>query len=421
MTRYIKSFQNAEAIQEAVNNEELLKPYVAYNETTATIDYNTKINYTKEPLTFEIISGGTICWKANNSAYTVTLEYSKNGGEWTEITSNTGTSAPTITVESGDTVQFRGNNATLATSGSRYNTFSGTTCTANLSGNIMSLLKKDNFSTADTLQSAYTFNGLFQYCKRLRDASNLVLPATTLATGCYSYMFYGCTSLTTVPELPATTLALNCYSQMFEGCTLLTTAPELPATTLARNCYYRMFSNTNVLPDCSNIDFTSATVVASGGLQGLFSGTKVTDNDLRQILPINHSTNNYYLPATTLANSCYYGMFSGCTGLTTAPELPASTLAINCYQRMFQYCEKLTTAPELPATTLAYGCYRDMFNGCTNLNHIECLATDISASDCLTNWVSGVASTGTFVKDASMTSWTEGTSGIPTGWTVEEN
>ena len=32
------------------------------------------------------------------------------------------------------------------------------------------------------------------------------------------------------------------------------------------------------------------------------------------------------LPATTLANYCYQYMFSGCTFLTTAPELPATTL-----------------------------------------------------------------------------------------------
>jgi len=50
-------------------------------------------------------------------------------------------------------------------------------------------------------------------------------------------MFYGCTGLTTAPELPATTLASNCYSSMFNGCTGLTTAPELPATTLPDSCY----------------------------------------------------------------------------------------------------------------------------------------------------------------------------------------
>ena len=32
----------------------------------------------------------------------------------------------------------------------------------------------------------------------------------SMATYCYSYMFYGCTSLTTAPSLPATTLADYC-------------------------------------------------------------------------------------------------------------------------------------------------------------------------------------------------------------------
>jgi hypothetical protein len=54
------------------------------------------------------------------------------------------------------------------------------------------------------------------------------------------------------------------------------------------------------------------------------------------------------------------------------------------------------------------------------LNYIKMLATDISATDCLTNWVSGVASSGTFVKDLNMTTLSNGTSGIPSGWTVED-
>ena len=38
------------------------------------------------------------------------------------------------------------------------------------------------------------------------------------------------------------------------------------------------------------------------------------------------SVENLSLPATTLAQSCYNNMFSGCTSLTTAPELPATTV-----------------------------------------------------------------------------------------------
>ena len=270
------------------------------------------------------------------------------------------------------------------------------------------------------------------------------LPVTTLADSCYYCMFYGCTNLTTAPKLPATTLASNCYSSMFYGCTNLTTSPELPATTLAYRCYYGMFAGTDILPDCSNIDFASSTVVASRGLSGLFYGTKVTDNDLERLLPKNNN-GRFYLPVTTLADSCYYCMFYGCTNLTTAPKLPATTLASNCYNGMFQNCTNLTTPPELPATTLASDCYSSMFYGCTNLttapelpatslvdscyysifyscnklNYIKMLATDISAFNCLNTWVYNVSSTGTFIKNAAMSNLPTGSSGIPDGWTVQ--
>lgn len=176
--------------------------------------------------------------------------------------------------------------------------------------------------------------------------------------------------------LPATTLTDYCYSNMFEGCTNLTTAPQLPATTLANNCYDSMFWN------CSNL------------------------------------TTAPELPATTLAQSCYANMFGGCTSLTEAPVLPATTLADNCYNSMFYNCTSLTTAPVLPATTLTQDCYNTMFYNCTRLNSITCLATNISASGCTNWWVLGVASSGTFVKNAAMNDWTTGANGIPSGWTV---
>jgi hypothetical protein len=65
-------------------------------------------------------------------------------------------------------------------------------------------------------------------------------------------MFYGCTSLTTAPELPATTLASYCYQSMFLGCISLTTAPELPATTLRSGCYRNMFDN------CTSLNYIKA-------------------------------------------------------------------------------------------------------------------------------------------------------------------
>ena len=502
----------------------LTASYSGFTATGNVTAYQAAFDPSAEPLTFKISSGGTINWTASDTSITKTIDYKLNNGGWTSITSNTGSSAPTITVNPGDKLQFRGNNAQYSNSSSKYNSFSGSTASFEAEGNIMSLIYGDDFKNRLTISSDYVFAGLFRYCTKLVSAENLVLPATTLASHCYNYMFdrctslttapvlpattlashcyncmftyctslttapelsattladycyyqmfrdctslttapelpattlasycyqymfNGCTKLTTAPELPATTLANSCYSNMFESCTSLTTAPELPATTLASYCYQNMFygctslttapalpanrladycyygmlDGTNVLPDCSNIDFASSTVVASGGLKGLFSGTKVTDNDLERLLPKNDN-GRYYLPATTLASNCYSSMFSNCKSLTTAPELPATTLADYCYQNMFKGCSKLTTAPELPATKLADSCYYSMFKGCKSLNYIKCLATNISASNCTYDWVYNVASTGTFVKNPNMTSWTTGTKGIPANWTVEDN
>jgi len=124
------------------------------------------------------------------------------------------------------------------------------------------------------------------------------------------------------------------------------------------------------------------------------------------------------LPATTLADDCYANMFLGCTKLTTAPALPATSLAGGCYSGMFAYCENLTTAPVLPATTLADYCYSNMFNGCTKLNSVTCLATDISASEATSDWLVDVAATGTFTKAAGMSGW--GAGDIPSGWTTKD-
>ena len=179
--------------------------------------------------------------------------------------------------------------------------------------------------------------------------------------------------------LPATTLAEYCYSEMFRGCTSLKNTPKLPTITLADRCYSSMFYR------CASL------------------------------------TTAPELPATTLTLSCYASMFRYCTSLTTAPELPATELANLCYSNMFYGCSNLTTAPELPATTLVNRCYDSMFHDCTSLNYIKCLATDISAYECTKFWVYGISNqSGTFIKNANMTSWTRGNDGIPNGWTVQD-
>ena len=260
-------------------------------------------DYSQDYLTIESTSNNnTIYWRSNFSNQGKTISASTdNGSTWTAYTStNSGSGTTIATLNSGDTIIFKGENATYFESWSIQGIF-GSTGQFNVYGNIMSLVYGDNFVGQTTLTSGNTFRGLF-----------------------------------------------------------------------------------------SNSELISA--------------------------------ENLILPATTLKNSCYTGMFEGCTSLTTAPELPATTLANYCYNGMFRHCTSLTTAPSvLPATTLVNSCYASMFDGCTNLNYIKCLATNISATDCTFQWVIGVANSGTFVKAASMSGWGTGDNGIPTNWTVQND
>ena len=454
---YIHKFQTESAFTESYNNR-YVEPWVSYTVENQMVKYNKteKEKLLGTELTFEALTDGVIRYSKVYQALPV--EYKKNDGEWTYFD---GDSSIEIPVVSGDTVQFRGNNNSytiFSQSSFMYQETSPftTTCDFNLKGNVMSMISSVGFAglTSFPENSDHNFSTLFAGLTGLVDASELILPATTLSNYCYGYyepgmskggMFRGCTSMIAAPALPATTLAPYCYDVMFSGCTSLTTAPELPATTLADYCYHGMFAGCTSLTTAPSLP---ATTLASGCYAGMFNNC--TSLTKAPELPATTLANQCYaafdpylyygmfagctslttapsLPATTLASGCYAGMFRDCTSLTTAPSLPATTLEMNCYTGMFAGCTSLTMAPELPATTLASGCYGydysvgtggGIFSGCTSLNYIKCLATDISARQCTNSWVDGVAASGTFVKSPNMTGWTTGNNGIPTGWTV---
>ena len=448
MSTYLKLFETHTQYETFIGgggNTPFVKPNVSYCTEENEVHYNPIPDYSKDYLTFVALEDGTISFDILNSIGTdkiTSISYSTdNGANWTTTENRNDKQenlSITVNVNKGDKILWKGDAKTL---GFYVNdevgfvgSFFSSTAKFDAAGNVMSLIYGDEYKNKITIEKEYTFCFLFcgynlkKTCG-IVNAKNLSLPATTLASGCYSGMFFGCTNLVNAPTLPATTLTEGCYNSMFNGCTGLTTAPELPATTLANSCYGGMFYGCTKLVNAPTLP---ATTLANYCYQNMFYDC--TSLTTAPTLPATTLTSSCYnsmfngctglttapeLPATTLTNSCYGGMFSGCTGLTTAPELPATTLAIYCYSQMFKGCTSLTTAPELPATTLAYSCYQNMFDGCSSLNYIKCLATTISATSCLSDWVSGVASIGTFVKAANMTSWTTGTSGIPSGWTIE--
>lgn len=342
-------------------------------------------------LTLKALTTGTIVVQRPQSG----MQYSKNGGAKTPVTSDA------ISVTAGDKVSFYGNDTNINNYFYFETKISGGTAEVIVYGNIMSLVDETGYETSTTMTKS-AFRELFKGNDKLTDASNLLLPVTTLTNYCYSEMFAGCIGLTAAPVLPATTLAVGCYGSMFNGCSSLTAAPELPATTMDVGCYASMFNGCIALTIPPSLP---ATILAENCYGSMFRGCSVL-------------TTAPALPATTLAQSCYSYMFENCIALTTAPALPATTLSNYCYRNMFDGCVALTTAPVLPAPTLTNICYKMMFQNCTSLNSVTCLATGTdkpnwTIADYCENMLSGVAATGTFTTP-STTNW----GGIiPSGWT----
>ena len=309
-------------------------------------------------------SGSTRLTFRNDGSSTMTLSFSRASGA-------TGT---LYYVASGASGTYSGGNISIPVNGFCYfygnlrpgSDGIGTFVADNVNkfivfGNVMSLIYGDNCEGKTTLytpQDNFIFKRLFYNCTQLRSVSGLELPATQLSQGCYQEMFNNCYTLENTPKMQRYSLGIpqSAYKGMFRNCTHITTAP--------------------------------------------------------------------FLPATDVQPYGYAYMFEGCTSLVNVQSvLPAKTLTNNCYQGMFRYCSNLTTAPELQAGTLASGCYDTMFEHCTKLNYVKALfTTNITNTTSYTNnWLNDVAATGTFIKNSSATWNRRDEHGIPVGWTVYEN
>ena len=212
------------------------------------------------PLTLEATTNGTTVTFTLASVVTNPVEYRTwNGTAWTAWA--TYTSATPVLLDANQKVQFRGENEAYGFYDWDNPIYSNILCDKKcyVYGNIMSLVKKDGFAEAVTLTKHSNFYYLFYNSNIDIDTSKqLMLPATTLAENCYSYMFHKST-LTKAPALPATTLADYCYYDMFYDCYDLTDAPVLPATTLAEGCYQYMFYECTSLENAPALPATTLT------------------------------------------------------------------------------------------------------------------------------------------------------------------
>lgn len=248
--RFIQSFPTSQDIQTALDNKELGKPYVALSREEPSIDWNSKEltpPLSAQPLTFEILSAGTIMWTARNSGggESKYLSYSINGGSWNTIYSST--AGTPINVEIGDEVRVKANGIEGSIMADMRSSFKGSTSYFNLRGNIASMLDENNYQNLTVFENCSRVNYLFQGTNVV-DASKIILPFTDFRkNSAYSYLFADCKKLISAPEIPEAifqddqgqTSAI--YYEMFRNCISLTRAPKLPTRTLCPYCYNYMF------------------------------------------------------------------------------------------------------------------------------------------------------------------------------------
>lgn len=229
----------------------------------------------------------------------------------------------------------------------------------------------------------YAFSHLFKDCIAIYDVAELeVFPNDW--KGSNSYLFEGCSTLSSFPKMPATKLAESCYEGMFSGCTSLKFGPVLLAEDLCASCYEGMFEN------CTSL-FRLDT-----------------------------------LSSKNLANNCYARMFKGCISLDGKPyELPANDLKPSCYYEMFYNCSSIYNAPKLPATTLIDNCYNSMFKNCSKLTSIEVgLVSWNSETNDTLDWMFGTSLSGTFTCPLILGTYEtidRGSSKCPVDWNVKNN
>lgn len=163
--------------------------------------------------------------------------------------------------------------------------------------------------------------------------------------------------------------------------------------------YYGWFDNAGDFREYSN-NFSGSTAVfdISGSLLSMEYGSGFTGQT-----------------ESTIPGSGYRALFTG-TKVHSAENmiLPLSGTGTAKFMSLFENCEFLITAPTISDAAFRMGC-DSMFRGCSSLNYVKCLAK--GGPNYSIYWLSGVAATGTFVKDTNAT-WASGGHGIPDNWTI---
>lgn len=211
-------------------------------------------DYSREYLTITPRSSGNFLIALPQDLSTSIVEsvsYNVNGTGWTTITNDGTRKYVTVNVAAGDVIRVKGispsrtihpgNNYDIYLPyGTRHTTDGGLNLSCqnvqyDISGNIMSLIYGDSF-IGKTNVSSNAFTGLFAKWDRGSwaanscpvDASNLILPSITSSSSTksyiFAYMFSQCSTLVSGPTINCnfTSYAQHGYYYMFYNCSSLT-------------------------------------------------------------------------------------------------------------------------------------------------------------------------------------------------------
>ena len=301
---------------------------------------------------------------------------------------------------------------------------SGKYCYYETFANLKNIEETPEFSNISRLRE-YQFQRSFVNCTNLKIVKDL--PNIHIPELCFDYCFQGCTSLELMPQIPSTDLSESCYRGMFKnsGIRTLTT---LPARIVPDYAYYYMFSEcqnlTDTIPlscdsigymgcgymysDCDKIkqpNYISVKEVGADAFICMFErcSSLTTTAEIRDL--------------KVASRGCFCYMYKHCGSLTEAHDINCEELLENSCFQMFAYCYALTIAPRLLTVVVGETAYDEMFYGCYDLSYIECaMVRDSSVFG--DSWVSGVGSSGTFVKNVLQTKYEYSYNSIPTGWEI---
>ena len=276
----------------------IVKAYIGDENGKARLFWDNESNIAENSL--EFVSDNSFTMNTTK-LWDGTLTYN-NGNGWTIWD---GSQISSGNISGRQRIYFRGSNNTyiMGTNGSGSNGWKITGSTVECNGNIECLLDYQKVAAGEHPEmGSRCYIYMFYGCSSLTTAPEL--PATTLAQYCYSNMFNNCSSLIIAPALPATTLAVSCYRGMFYGCFRLRKIPALPAHILPDYCYYGMFKECDIYLYSSG-DETKNVIYLLPSEKNQWTNTKKESNSLTDMFtydgliqtpnfPAGYRLDNYY-------------------------------------------------------------------------------------------------------------------------------